>query len=386
LTHAGLVVILAAGFFRVFGHRETFFIFEGQGIMLPREYGAGYELRADRVEEIRDADTGRVLEYRTAARLLHDGKEVAAKEVEVNGPLRYGGLGVYQSNMDVAGSSGLAVDAVKLGPGESSAAVGETSFAWTLGGAGGTVALAPGETAPLGDSGFQLRFLERYDHFVTDEGGFRDDNPDYNPAAFINVFSPSGAAAMGIIFELYPEFTVIKSSEEDFAALPLTIKLEPAGSGVAGERREYVVAPDAIFPLASGDTLSVSFAGDAGHAGAALTARLSSAGGAPETISLPLGEWVSAELADGAYALRFNGARRAPLTGLTVSRDPGLTAFYVGCLLLSLGVAAAMFFSYDELFVYVRGGTAYLAGRSSKGPRLIAAAFERWAAKIKEGL
>jgi hypothetical protein len=51
-----------------------------------------------------------------------------------------------------------------------------------------------------------------------------------------------------------------------------------------------------------------------------------------------------------------------------------------------LGVAAAMLLSYDELFVYVRGGTAYLAGRSSKGPRLLGSAFERWAAKIKEGM
>jgi hypothetical protein len=326
------------------------------------------------------------LEYRTAARLIRDGEEVAAKEVEVNGPLRYGGLGVYQSNMDVAGSSGLAVDAVKLGPGESAAAVGKTTFAWTLGGAGENVTLAPGETAPLGDTGFQLRLLERYDHFLTDETGFRDDNPEYNPAAFVNVFSPSGATAMGIIFELYPEFSVIKSSEEDFAALPLTIKLEPAGRDVAGERCEYVVVPDAEFPLGSGDTMSISFTEAPGRAGAALTARINSPGGAVETISLPLGEWVSVELADGGYALLFNGARRAPLTGLTVSRDPGLTAFYVGCLLLSLGVAVAMFFSYDELFVYVRGGTVYLAGRSSKGPRLLAAAFERWAARIKERL
>jgi len=99
-----------------------------------------------------------------------------------------------------------------------------------------------------------------------------------------------------------------------------------------------------------------------------------------------LGEWVPVALADGEYAFRFNGARRAALTGLTVSRDPGLTAFYVGCFLLSLGVAAAMLLSYDELYLYIRDGTAYLAGRSSKGPRLLRPAFERWAAKIKEGL
>jgi cytochrome c biogenesis protein len=51
LTHAGLVVIFVGAFFRLFGHRDTLFVFEGQGIVLPQEYGVGYELRADKVEE-----------------------------------------------------------------------------------------------------------------------------------------------------------------------------------------------------------------------------------------------------------------------------------------------------------------------------------------------
>ena len=388
LTHAGLVVIFAGAFFRLFGHRETLFVFEGQGIALPPAYGPAYELRADKVEEVRDADTGRVLEYRTAARLLRGGEEVAAKEVEVNGPLRYAGLGIYQSNMDVAGASGLAVDAVKLAAGESAAGVGAATFEWTLGEEKGTVAASPGETAPLGDTGFELRFLERYDHFVTDEGGFRNDNPEYNPAAFVNVFSPSGVVAMGIIFELYPEFSILRSSDEAFADVPLTLVLVPGDEGPkGGERREYVVVPETAFVVGAGERMSVAFAaGGSAHGGAALTARLARRNGANDTFALPLGEWVPVALADGEYAFRFNGARRAALTGLTVSRDPGLTAFYVGCLLLSLGVAAAMLLTYDELFLYVRGGKAYLAGRSSKGPRLAGPAFERWAAKIKEGL
>ena len=118
LTHAGLAVILVAAFFRLFGHRDAVFIFEGQGVVLPPAYGVGYELWADEVKEIRDADSGHILEYRTRARLLREGEEVAAAAVEVNGPLRYGGFGIYQSNMDVAGATGAAVEAVKLAPDE----------------------------------------------------------------------------------------------------------------------------------------------------------------------------------------------------------------------------------------------------------------------------
>ncbi len=387
LTHAGLVAILVGASFRLFGHRDTVFVFEGQGVALPLAYGAGYELRADKVEEVRDADTGRVLEYRTAVRLLRGGEEVATKDVEVNGPLRYGGLGIYQSNMDVAGARGLALDAVELAAGESAAAVGAATFDWTLGDEKGAVTVAPGQTAPLGETGFRLRFLERYDHFVTDEAGFRNDNPEYNPAAFVNVVSPSGAVAMGIIFELYPEFSVIKSSAKAFAGLPLTIKLAPAAEEKTGPRREYVVVPGAEFVVSPGERMAVSFAGEGEGAGdAPLTARLARGNGGAETFTLPPGEWVAVKLSGGEYAFRFKGTGRAALTGLTVSRDPGLTVFYAGCLLLSLGVAAAMLLSYDELFVYVRGGKAYLAGRSSKGSRLLEPAFDGWAAKIKEGL
>jgi hypothetical protein len=381
-----LVVIFVAAFLRLFGHRDTLFVFEGQGVALPSAYGAGYELRADEVDEVRDADTGRVMEYRTAVRLLRRGDEVAAKEVEVNGPLRYGGLGVYQSNMDVGGASGLAVDAVKLAAGESAVDAGAATFDWALGDERGAVTVAPGQTAPLGDTGFKLRFLDYYEHFVTDEAGFRNDNPEYNPAAFVNVISPSGAVAMGVIFELYPEFSVIKSSDKAFTDLPLTIKIEPTGGEVRGEGREYVVVPDTAFVVGAGEAMAVSFAEGSSHGDAALTARLARADGGTETFTLPPGGWVAVKLADGEYAFRFKGSRRAALTGLTVSRDPGLTVFYVGCLLLSLGVAAAMLLSYDELYLYVRGGKAYLAGRSSKGARLLRPVFDGWAAKIKEGL
>jgi len=192
---------------------------------------------------------------------------------------------------------------------------------------------------------------------------------------------------MGIIFELYPEFSVIKSSAEDFADLPLTINLVPTAGERAGEGREYVVVPGAEFFVRSGERMTVSVATEgAGHGEALLTTRLAYGDGGVKAFSLPLGEWVALTLADGDYAFRFRGATRAPLTGLTVSRDPGLTVFYVGCLLFSVGVVVAMLLSYDELFIYTRGGKAYLAARSSKGPRLLGPAFERWAADIRSRL
>lgn len=388
-THLGLIVIFVGAFLRPFGHRETVFLFEGQGFAVPAAYGAGYELWADTVEEIRDPDSGRVLEYRTRARLVRGGEEVAVAEVEVNGPLRYGGLGVYQSNLDPRGV-GLAVEAVKLDAGTSLAAVDAARFAWAVGEERGDVTVAPGQTVPLGATGYQLRFLEAYDHFLTDERGFRDDNPEYNPAAFVNVLGPSGGVAMGILFELYPEFSVLRSEAPEFAQTPLTITFASGGEAESrAERREYLTLVGSNVVVGEkGDRLEVELAGGGVPAHGEempLSARLIRAGGGETEFELRPGEWVEASLSDGTYGLRFVGMRRGALTGLTLARDPGLGAFYAGCLLLSLGVAVAMLLSYDELFLYRSGGKIYLAGRTSKGARWGRPAFERWAAKLKEG-
>ncbi|UCH78758.1 MAG: cytochrome c biogenesis protein ResB [Candidatus Coatesbacteria bacterium] len=388
LTHLGLIVIFVGAFLRPFGHRETVFLFEGQGFALPAAYGAGYELWADAVEEIRDPDSGRVMEYRTRARLVREGEEVASAEVEVNGPLRYGGLGVYQSNMDPRGV-GLAVEAVKLDAGTDLAEINAARFMWAVGGTRGEVAAAPGETVALGDTGYQLRFLESYERFVTDERGFRNDNPEYNPAAFVNVLGPSGGVAMGILFELYPEFSVLRSEAPDFAGTPVTVMFNSGGGdGDRGERREYLALVGSNVVVGeAGDRMEVELAGGGVPAHGVempLAARITRADGDRAELTLPPGEWVEAALSDGTYAVRFAGLRRGAMTGLTLARDPGLGAFYAGCLLLSLGVAVAMLLSYDELFLYRSGGKIYLAGRSSKGARWARPAFERHASKLRE--
>jgi cytochrome c biogenesis protein len=387
-THLGLIVIFVGAFLRPFGHRETVFLFEGQGFAVPPAYGAEYELWADAVEEVRDPDSGRVMEYRTRARLVRRGEEVASGEVEVNGPLRHGGLGVYQSNLDPRGV-GLAVEAVKLGAGTSVAEVDAARFTWAVGEERGEISAAPGETVALGDTGYRLRFLESYEHFLTDERGFRNDNPEYNPAAFVNVLGPSGDVAMGILFELYPEFSVLRSEAPIFAKTPVTVVFNSGGGGEArDERREYLTLVGSNVVVGEGgDRLEVEMAGGGVPAHGEempLAARITRADGGRAELTLPPGEWVEAALSDGAYALRFAGLRRGALTGLTLARDPGLGAFYAGCLLFSLGVAVAMLLSYDELFLYRSGGKIYLTGRSSKGARWGRPAFERWAAKLRE--
>ncbi len=388
LTHTGLVIIFVAGFLRLLGIRETVFVFEGQGVALPASYGEGYELLADKVEQTVDGNTGRVLEFRTATRLFLNGEEVAARDVEVNGPLRYRGLGIYQSNMDVSGSRGLALETVKLREGETAADVGAATFAWTVGDNNGDVTINVGETKPLGDTGFRIRYLEYYERFFTDENGYHDTNPEYNPAAFINVINAEGAAAMGIVFQLYPEFTVLRKPDEKFSRQEITIAFaEETAKGPQTRRREYIFAPgNDLFVGGARERLSLSLPEGEGPS---LNARplagvLSRADGRRETLNFPLGEAVPVKLADGDYVFRFKGSRRAALTGLTVARDPGVAAFYIGCLLLSLGVVAALLLRFDELFVFTHAGKVFLAGRSNKGISLFRPAFDAWVAKVKE--
>ena len=213
VTHAGVFLILLAASLRAFGHRETVYIFEGNEVMLPSYVGDGYSLAAEKVEEIKDPNTGAVREYRSRLRLARNGKTILVRDVEVNEPLTYGGFGLYQSEMDVAGARGLAVSATRLKKGVIPEEYGRADFTWVLGSKTGTVNLIPGQSAPLGDTGYTLLYGDYFEYFSTGEGGITDGNPQYNPAAIIAVRNPQGDVGMGIVFKLRPEYSMMRKSD-----------------------------------------------------------------------------------------------------------------------------------------------------------------------------
>lgn len=387
LTHFGLIAILIAGGLKLAGKREQIFIFEGQRIALPAEFGPEYELAVDKVEEIADVNTGKIVEFRTTAKLFRNGRKVAEKAIEVNGPLLYGGLGIYQSSMDARGMRGLVLEVTKLKSGYGAEDYGAAVFRWEVAGETGEVFIKPGETKELGDTGCAVNYLEYYEHFIADEEGIKDENPEFNPAAFFAVTAPDGTTGMAIVFQLYPDFSALRFKDRTPWADKIILGFkDPHRPPTAADRREYIFASGSTLPLPTGgERVTVAMEEGEGEDLRArrLRATLVRNDGRRQKLQLPFGMRVPVKLKDGNYFFRFAGAKVAPVTGLTVNKDPGVGVFYAGCLLLSLGVAIALLWRYDEFFLFVREGKTYFAGRSAKGPTLFLPVFREYVERIK---
>jgi cytochrome c biogenesis protein ResB len=384
VLHVGVLIILGSALLRFFGHREDVFVFEGNRVAVPPFYGRGLELRADRIDTVADANSGDVLEYRTTAVLLDSGKEAASEDVETNRPLRYRGLGIYQSRMGTAASKGLLLETVKLKKGARAGEYGRALFTWEIGGEGGRLTLAPGESAPLGDTGLQFRYVDYVENFYADDAGISDDGPEYNPVAFVNVVNAGGDVALGFLFKLHPEQSFIRASGPDFDPRAAKFVYAQDEGPWREERREYLFASGSYIAV-DGVTMRVTMAAGEGtdlraRSLEGVTVGETSAG---RRYKFPFGARVSVDTPGGEYLFRFAGAKAAAVTGFTLTRDPGLGLFYVGVILFAIGAAAAAWLRYDEVFAYVRGGRVCIGARSNRADSVLRTSFERWVGNAK---
>lgn len=389
LVHVGFLVVLCGALLKVFGHREELFVFEGQGVALPPAFGEGFELRADAVDEIADANTGDVYECRTEVRLLRYGGEVAAKELAVNAPLRYGGLGMYQSDVEATGGKGLFLEAVKLREGARARDYGRATFSWAVGAESGEVTMGPAEAAALGRTPFELRYVDYFERFNAAETHVGDDGAAYNPAALVRLVNAEGAAALGVLFKLHPEQSFVRADRPVFTDEPIRIAYRGDDGPWRAARREYLLASGSYIMITeSGETMRVTMAAGRGRdlRRRSLAGVLRRRDGSERRFDFPFARRVVVKTDDGDYLFRFLGSKTASVTRLTVARDPGLGFFYAGCLLFSVGVVAAMLWRYDEIAAYVRDGRVYVAARSNKGARVLRPAFDAWLAGIREDL
>lgn len=387
LVHVGVLVVLLGALLKVFGHRDELFVFEGQGVALPPAFGDGFELYADGVDEVVDADTGEASDSRTSVRLLRYGDEVAAKELDVNGPLRYRGLGIYQSDVAAAGAKGLFLEAIKLKAGVPARGYGRATFSWAVGAESGEVTMAPGAAEALGRTGLELRYVDYFERLAATETSVGDDGAAYNPAALVQLVNAEGAVAVGVLFKLHPEQSFIRADAPGFTDKPIRITYSRDDGPWRTARREYLVASGSYVVLSgSGETMRVTMAAGEGRdlRRRSIEGKLRERDGSERTYDFPFGARVNVKTDDGDFLFRFLGSRAAPVAGLTIARDPGLGFFYAGCLIFSIGVVAVMLWRYDEVAAYVRNGRVYIAARSNKGARVLKPAFDAWVAEIKE--
>ena len=380
LFYLGLLLILVAGLARVFGHRDEVFVFEGQSVALPPYYGAGLEIRVDSVDAALEGNTGAVLEYWTTVSLLDSGKEAAAGEVAVNRPLRYRGINIYESRAGAVNQKGLLLEVVALKKGAKSEDFGRAVFDWKVGDEGGRLTLAPGEDAPLGDTGLLFRYADYLENFAVDDAGINDDGPAYNPVAFVNVVNARGETAIGFLYKLTPEKSFIRTDTPDFDARVAEFDYVEDGGPWREARAEYLFASGSYLAV-GGDVMEVVMG--AGE-GADFRARslegtlVGEEAGAETRYEFPFGKRVSVAAGDGEYIFRYVGTKAARVTGFSITRDPGIAFFYFGCALLTVGVFGLSLLRYEELFAFVRGGRVCLAACSRPGAGISRDSFDKW--------
>lgn len=386
LIHIGLLAALGGLWWGVSAPREDVFIFEGERVALRPPFGEGIEVSADKVDVLTDGNTGKVLSYQTGVRLLRNGGEVAAKEIEISKPLRYRGLAIYQSDAASAEAKGLFLEEVELKEGVTADEYGRVEFAWEMGNDAGTVTLRPGESGTLGDTGPTFRYVAYFERFYAAEEGFSDDGAAYNPTAFVEMENARGDVAKGLLFKLHPDQSFYRTDVPDFTDKPLRVDYGNDDGPWRDARRERILASGSYVAIGGGDTIKVAMAEGEGSdlKQRTLEGIIGRRGGGEERVEFPFGASVGVRTEGGDRVYRFLGSKAAPVTGLTVAREPGLVLFYAACVLFSVGVVAAALWRYDEVAAYVRSGRVYLTARSSKGAGAIEPAFDGWAARAKE--
>jgi len=104
ITHLGIVLIIIGGIIGNFGYQGFMKVVEGETsdtITLRgsfKQKKLDFSIRCDDFEASFYRDTQRPKDYKSSLTIIEDEKEVAKKVIEVNDPLKYKGVYIYQSS------------------------------------------------------------------------------------------------------------------------------------------------------------------------------------------------------------------------------------------------------------------------------------------------
>jgi cytochrome c biogenesis protein len=192
ILHVSLIIILIGGViggllgfedFQVAHKGETFTVARG-----------GFQVRVDDLRVEHYPDSAQVKDWYTTLTVIDGGREVLTKTIEVNEPLTYKGISLYQASFgsDWLGGAELTfrIERVKDGKAEPA----------------GEVTTTVGATFPL-DDGRTAKVVAFYpDFIVTQQGPANRSQALNNPAAFLEVYNGDQREFTTWTFALFPEF------------------------------------------------------------------------------------------------------------------------------------------------------------------------------------
>jgi cytochrome c biogenesis protein ResB len=384
-VHAGVLIIVVGGAVRWFGHEGEIHLFEGYRYCLPDELSAETVVECLDIETERDANTGRITDYKTHLRVFERGKKPVEKIIEVNDALRYSRLAFYQTEMNDEGEAGLVFTGTKLAEDETVEDIKTVELAWRVAGEEGTAAAAPGSVVELGGTGYVMHVLDYFSNFYVTEEGITDTNPESNPTVVWMLVKGDERAARGFSFYNDSDQNIYQPADPALAVAEFGVVVTAIPEAPAG-RETFVLASGSYVPLGDNRVyvyLKPDPTNNPDLRMRQLTLEDTATG---RSVDVGFSERVTWELSDGTYVVQFLGKEVAAYSGLTVSRDPGLGVFYAGAILFSLGIVMALYLRHERIYVVGDASKTTIAGRSNKGNDMFGEKFERVAADVAKKL
>ncbi len=192
ILHVSLIIVLIGGVIGgLLGFEDFQIAHKGETFTVAR---GGFQVRVDDLKVEHYPDSAQVKDWYSTITVIENGREVLTKTIEVNEPLTYRGISLYQASFgsDWLGGAELTfrIERVKEGGTEP---VGEVTTK-----VGATFPLEDGRTAKV------VAFYP--DFIVTEQGPANRSQALNNPAAFLEIYNGDQREFITWTFAQFPEF------------------------------------------------------------------------------------------------------------------------------------------------------------------------------------
>jgi len=209
VVHFSIIMIFAGGILgSVFGYKGYMQITEGESTNRFLLRGSGekwgelpFQVRCDDFNVEYYPGGGRPKDYNSVLSVIDGGREVLKEKIEVNSPLKYGGVWFYQSS---------------YGDTERGLTVGITAVE-RAGGAKHALRFTGGEAQEIPGTGIRVELLQIYPDFAMDDQRrpFSRSSMQRNPVVAVRLRLPDGTEQRVFLFKLRPDIQMAKGLPVD---------------------------------------------------------------------------------------------------------------------------------------------------------------------------
>jgi len=212
ITHIGIALIIIGGIIGNYGFQGYMSVLEGESYNILTLRGStekrklDFSIRCDNFEVTFYEGTQRPKDFKSDLVIIDGGKEVKKKTIEVNDPLYYKGVYIYQSSYGTAPGQGAVLIGVQPNSGEKKTTEHKVNI---------------GQRFSLGDQGYEVearKFIPDFTIGQNNEVVSRSQEPR-NPAVQLALFKNGTLLNTQWVFAKFPDFHGQEKGEFSFKLL-----------------------------------------------------------------------------------------------------------------------------------------------------------------------